>query len=194
MPEESSKSEPLRVENSLDLLIVLLYAPGRSGREGEPIQGITRLQKLVFLLKQSQGPQFLVESAKELLYKPYKMGPFSEQVYRDLDVLTSLGLVKTRKLEYSITDDVDKDPSADDSQIEVSAEERIVESSQYELTEHGLLAGRDLFNELKPKDREGLVQFKTFFNSISLRQLLIFVYQKYPRFTTESTIRGKLGL
>jgi len=46
----------------------------------------------------------------------------------------------------------------------------------------------------KPSVRQSLVEFKKFFNAIPLRQLLIFVYQKYPKFTTESKIRGKLGL
>ncbi len=189
MPDTSDNPDPLKVENSLDLLIVLLYAPGSTGKPGEPISGITRLQKLVFLLKQGEGPEAIVESAKEFLYKPFKMGPFSQELYRDLDVLKSLGLLRTRKLEYLITDD--GDPDSDD---ETSTSGRVVESTQFELSEWGQRVGRDLFEGLKRRDRDGLVEFKKFFNAIPLRQLLIFVYQKYPKFTTESTIRGKLGL
>lgn len=181
---------PLKVENSLDLLMVLLYAPGGTGKVAEPVAGITRLQKLVFLLKQGEGPEAIVESASEFVYKPFKMGPFSQELYRDLDVLKSLGLLRTRKLEYLITDD-DDDADADD---ESGPQERVVESTLFELSERGVRAGRDLFDGLKRRDREGLVEFKTFFNAIPLRQLLIFVYQKYPKYTTESTIRGKLGL
>lgn len=189
MPDVAPNPEPLKVENSLDLLIVLLYAPGSTNKPGEPVSGITRLQKLVFLLKQGEGPEAVVESAKEFLYKPFKMGPFSQELYRDLDVLKSLGFLRTRKLEYLITDD--DDPESDD---EASASSRVVESTQFELSGKGVCIGRDLFEGLKRRDREGLVEFKKFFNAIPLRQLLIFVYQKYPEFTTESTIRGKLGL
>ncbi len=180
---------PLKVENSLDLIIVLLYAPGSTGKVAEPIAGITRLQKLVFLLKQGEGPEAVVESAREFDYKPFKMGPFSQELYRDLDVLKSLGLVRTRRLEYLITDD--DDPEAAD---EGEPQARMVESTLFELSERGINAGRDLLDGLKRRDRDGLVEFKKFFNSIPLRQLLIFVYQKYPKYTTESTIRGKLGL
>jgi hypothetical protein len=190
MSDVTYASEPLRLENSLDLLIALLYAPGSSAKAGEPISGITRLQKLVFLLQQGEGPQAIVDAAKGIIYKPYRMGPFSTDVYRDLDVLQSLGMLQTEKLEYLITDDDDPQPEGTGSE----ASERVVESTQFGLTELGLRAGRDLFEALRRGDREGLVQFKRFFNSISLRQLLIFVYQKYPRFTTESQIRGKLGI
>lgn len=189
MPDVDGNPEPLKVENSLDLLLVLLYTPGSSGTPGEAISGITRLQKLVFLLKQGEGPKAIVQSAQEFLYKPFKMGPFSADLYRDLDVLKSLGYVRTRKLEFLITDD--DDPDADE---ESGTSSRVVESTQFELSERGLEVGKDLFEGLKNRDRDGLMEFKKFFNSIPLRQLLIFVYQKYPSFTTESTIRGKLGL
>jgi uncharacterized protein YwgA len=192
MAHAIDKAEPIRVENSLDLLMVLLYAPGSSGTAGEPIGGITRLQKLVFLLKEGEGPAAIVASAKEFLYKPFRMGPFSQEIYRDLDVLNSLGMLRTRRLEYLITDDDDPDP--EDAVYDVTPQERVVESTQFELSELGKRVGRDLLESLTPRDREGLVQFKKFFNAIPLRQLLIFVYQKYPQYTTESQILGKLGL
>lgn len=182
MTETVPNPGPLKVENSLDLIIVLLYAPGSTGKLAEPIAGITRLQKLVFLLKQGEGPEAVVESAREFNYKPFKMGPFSQELYRDLDVLKSLGLVRTRRLEYLITDD--DDPEAAD---EGEPQPRMVESTLFELSERGINAGRDLMDGLKRRDRDGLIEFKKFFNAISLRQLLIFVYQKYPTYSALGT-------
>jgi len=194
MGHTQNNPEPLEVESSLDLLLVLLYTPGETGELGEPINGITRFQKLVFLIKQKEGPQAIVASAKEFLYQPYKMGPFSKQLYKDIELLISLGLVKTTKLEYFITDDGDTDADGEHEFPSEETSETTIESTKYELTDRGMEAGRDLFAGLKKKDREALVEFKTFFNSIPLRQLLIFVYQKYPEFTTESEIRGQLGM
>lgn len=191
MTVHDSSQDAIRVENSLDLLLVLLYAPGRSGAEGEPVSGITRLQKLIFLLNQGVGPSVLVESAKQILYKPFKMGPFAPELYRDLETLQSLGFVRSRRLEFLIPDDSDPGSSEEN---ENSSADRVVESSRFELTENGMKVGKELFDNMRRRDREGLVQFKEFFNSIPLRQLLIFVYRKYPKYTSESEIKGQLGI
>lgn len=187
---ESTGSEPIRLETSLDLLIALLYAPGKSGKLGEPVDGITRLQKLLFLLQQGKGPKSLVAQAKEYLYRPYKMGPFADGVRDDLQILKSAGLLRTEKLEYLLTDDTD---SALDDERGVKPASKKVESYRFILTEEGLNAGRDLFSGMSKSEREGLADFKKFFNSLSLRQLLIFVYEKYPSFTVASEIKGQLG-
>jgi uncharacterized protein YwgA len=185
-----SSNDSLSVESSLDLLIALLYAPGKSGREGEPVDGITRLQKLMFLLNQGQGPKLLVKAAEEYLFGAYKMGPFTVELYRDLELLQSLGLLRTERLDYVISDDRDRNPDESGEGDAV----REIESVRFRLTEHGIEAGKELFGSLPKRDREGLVEFKRFFNSLSLRQLLIFVYQKFPDFTSKSEIKGQLGL
>ena len=129
------ESQPLTLESSLDLLLVLLYAPGTSGTPAEPIDGITRLQKLIFLLNQGKGPASVVAQAKEFLYEPYKMGPFSRQVNEDLDILISLDLVRTEKLKYLLTDDADDYDDADSGTRGKS--KRRVESLRFFLTNDG---------------------------------------------------------
>lgn len=188
-------STPLEIENSLDLLIALLAAPGESGRAGEPVNGITRLQKLLFLLEQGEGPAAVVAAAKEFAFDAYKMGPFSKSLYKDLEVLTSLGMLSTSRLEYVMADD--GDPEEVDQDDRANLEDRpkkVVESTQYRLSDVGMKAGADLLAGMKRKDREALTEFKKYFNSIPLRQLLIFVYRKYSDYTTKSEIRHQLGL
>ena len=182
-------SEPFEIETSLDLLIALLFAPGQSGKPGEPIDGITRLQKLLFLLEQGEGPKAVVEAAQEFLFEAYKMGPFSKNLYDDLEILNSIGLLSTSKLEYVISDDGDPSGFATGS-----PGSKVVESIRYRLSKRGMEAGKELFENLKKKEREALVEFKSFFNSIPLRQLLIFVYQNYEDYTGESQIKGQLGI
>lgn len=185
-----AKTQQLTVESSLDLLLVLLYAPGKSGSKGEPIEGITRLQKLVFLLQQGKGPRSLVAQAQEYLYRPYRMGPYADQLNQDVDVLTALGLVRTERLRYLLTDDSDGPDSAD----EPTGIPKKVESLKYCLTSEGESAGQELWASLTDRNRQEMSEFKTFFNQLSLRQLLIFVYESYPSFTTKSEIKSDLGL
>lgn len=195
MGQPDNRSQPLRVENSMDLLLTLLYAPGKSGRNAEPIEGITRLQKLMFLLQQDVGPKQLLNDAQAYRYRAYKMGPYSDQLRTDLQELESAGIVVTERLEYWLPDDGDGVPERSPPFDAPSGETKRVESYRFSLSpDLGQQTGRDLWDSLAPKDRKELAAFKAFFNSLSLRQLLIFTYEKYPKFTEASTIKKQLGL
>ena len=184
MPQ-SNPSEPLNIESATDLLIVVRYAPGRNGKPNEPVDGITRIQKLMFLLQQGVGPKTLVDEALAYGYKPYKMGPYAPDLQRDISDLQSAGIIQTERLDYLLPDDGDVPTS----------EERRVQSSRFRLSsDFGMQVGADLWHSLSSKDRDSITQFKQFFNSLTLRQLLIFTYERFPDFTTESTIKNQLGI
>lgn len=195
MGQPDCQSEPLRVENAMDLLLTLLFAPGKSGRDAEPIEGITRLQKLLFLLQQDIGPKQLVKEAEAYRYKSYKMGPYCEQLRSDLEELESAGIVVTKRLDYWLPDDGDGVPEKGADFDTPTRETKRVESYRFSLSpDLGQQIGKELWDDLGRKDREELAAFKAFFNSLSLRQLLIFTYEKYPEFTEASTIKKQLGL
>lgn len=189
-------SETLKVEGSLDLLLVLLFAPSSNEDEGKPIEGITRLQKLIFLLNQGRGPSSLVEIAREeYTYKPYKMGPYTGSLREDLDFLTSLGLIGTERLRYMISDDQDdSEYDVDDPDYKQERKYRRIESQKFFLTEKGKEAGGELWGNLSSRDQKALKEFKEFYCSLSLRQLLIFVYDQFPNFTVKSEIKEQLEL
>lgn len=195
MEDPDCLPQPIRVENAMDLLITLLHAPGKSGADAEPIEGITRLQKLLFLLQQDVGPKQLVEEAEAYPYESYKMGPYSERLRRDLEELESAGIVVSERLNYWLPDDGDGVPERGADFDTPIRKTKRVESYRFSLSpELGQRIGRDLRGSLDPKEREELTAFKSFFNSLSLRQLLIFTYEKYPEFTDASTIKKQLGL
>lgn len=186
-------SKPLRVEDGTDLLILLLYSPGSSGCFGEPVEGITRLQKLVFLLQMAPDLPRLIDEAEAYSYDPYKLGPYSRTLGRDLEELEAARLVESERLDYWLTDD------SDGSFGEPGAREpegrRRVESYRFRLSENlGMKVGESLWKSLGNKERRELERFKKFFNALSLRQLLIFTYDRYPEYTSESTIREQLGM
>lgn len=67
-----------------DILLLLLYAPGRSGKVNEPIRGVTRLQKELFLAQKAlkdEGVKY------KYAFRPYNLGPFSKDLYRDIEWL-----------------------------------------------------------------------------------------------------------
>lgn len=184
-------NEALNLENSMDLLLVLLYSPGEE-TVAEPIDGITRLQKLYFLLKKGEGPKTLVELAKDYSFKPYKMGPFSEDILHDIDELIAANMIQTEKLTYHLTDDNDFNPN-EGSDYEGYTDEQKIVSKRFKLTEKGEKIAKELWKNLEKDQQQSLIEFKSFFNSLSLRQLLVFVYDNFPEYTEESIIKDKLN-
>jgi uncharacterized protein len=188
--------EKLPVENSMDLLILLLYAPGKSGNCGENVEGITRLQKLMFLLQQGLGPEHLVEEAELYSYEPYKMGPYAPDLKKDIVELQSVGIIMTERLEYWIQDDADDADADEDDDLDVSRRPgKLVQSAAYSLSQtRGTDVGCRLWESLPSKRQREMIKFKSFFNSLSLRQLLIFTYRRFPGYAKRSTIKSNLGL
>src|SRR4051794_9049062 len=82
-------AEGWKIEDVSDLLLLVLRANADAGRSR--LAGATRLQKLVFLV--SEDPQYrdLVKrsEAPELDFEPYKMGPFTPDIYEGVEALAS---------------------------------------------------------------------------------------------------------
>lgn len=180
------------VEDGTDLLILLLYAPGKSGRIAEPVAGTTRLQKLFFLLREGEGPSDLVKEAQDLLFEAHKMGPYSMQLRNVVADLQAAGIIEVDHLDYILPDDVPDDDDGGEGRLDRT---RKVTSSRYRLSDDlGRMVGAGLWAGLDESVGHALSEFKDFFNSISLRQLLIFTYEKFPKYTTRSTIKEQLGI
>lgn len=181
----------LPVEDATDLLLLLLYAPGKTGQVCEPIEGTTRLQKLMFLLREGEGPRRMVAAAKKLGYSPYKMGPFSAELRDAVQDLVAADIINVDQLEYMLPDDAD---TRHDRFRSRTTSQGGITYKYYLSSTLGAQIGRDLWSGLDQTVQKELEEFKAFFNALSLRQLLIFTYEKFPAFTGRSTIKGQLGL
>jgi hypothetical protein len=172
------------IESGVDVLMVLLYAPGNSRKFGEPIKGITRLQKLLFLLWK-EGHFY--EAVRNLYnFQAYDFGPCMDDLYDDLEFVEEVGLVK-----------VDEVPSG--NEYEGGDEEAFLRDfgfkfvktdtrRDFSLTASGLMAGKELFHSLSDHDQEGLKLIKKKYNSMPFWDLLRYVYKKYPAFATKSVL------
>lgn len=92
------------------LPLALMYAD-----DGESVEGRTRMQKLIFLMQQKMAERShdLVES-NEYDFIAYDYGPFSKDLYGDLDRMIEQGYIEEEeeefgpgkiKYDYSILDD-----------------------------------------------------------------------------------------
>lgn len=144
-----------------ECLLLLLYAPGANAKEGEKIVGMTKLQKLLFLLgKEGRLENILPDYFKHIAYK---FGPFSQELLDELELLKELKLIQDFGL--------------------------IVEEGEgqtFELTERGLEVARKIVKET-PKDiLKKVINIKTVYGSQPINQLLRYVYSKYPEYAVYS--------
>lgn len=144
--------------NTKFLPLALLYVDGR-----RQVEGITRLQKLVFLAQQEQ----LGDDAG-YDFEPYKYGPYSQELTKALETFEERGYVQkevettrdgNEKYNYSLTADGNR------------------------LVRQGLLGNDDyepLFDAAK--------NVKKRHNREPIEQLLRYVYNKYPTYAEKSEL------
>ena len=197
-------------------ILALLAASDR------PVVGITRLQKLLFLMwKRLQRVSPGRPVVLDFEFKPERYGPADFQVYSDLDFLAAMrhiargrGLPTPEELisegsgaglpsmEEATEDDVSFDYLMSDESdlVDLAAAERREE--EFDLTDQGsqLLeqlgaSGTEAQRRLVQAIRQAAAETIRLFGHWPLQRLLRYVYSEYPEMTTASEIRERvLGL
>ena len=107
-----STQENWKPESALDILLLLLYAKGSSGVDGEPIEGITRLDKIMYLLGKS--PEFSEIVEKGYTFQADNFGPFAPELFDDIQALKQECVIEaterktTNKIETVDEESVEK--------------------------------------------------------------------------------------
>lgn len=183
--EQWRAGRPVRQFQRGDLLLLLLAAPGKSHSAGEGIAGVTRLLKLLFIAQHELGADALTPAP--YAFVPYRFGPFCSAVYDDLSVLVRAGLVRRVELddegEVQRTDDLDEGLPGNGSNV------------VYRLTRRGREFARALAGPAEKKCRNllaGLGIVKARLAPLPLRELLRYVYSRWPEYTVESEILARV--
>ena len=143
---------------------ILPLALMRANNE-EPVEGRTRLQKMIFLTqKQLEDPDCLNERYD---YFPYDYGPFSKELYEDIDDLVEDGVIEERE----------------------ETEEDGKKKYYYELTSEGEKILKDKLQEAGSDSIQDMIdEIKSKYNKMDLSELLDKIYAKYPDFAEESIL------
>jgi hypothetical protein len=168
-----------------DDAVVLVLGPGTDSTSAGRLNGVTRLEKLVFLLEREQDLGKLITDAAQ--YESHNFGPFSKKVYEAVDVLEAAGLLRRRTVSAGSAEDSWESQDVLGSEDVAQYAER-----QFELTDDGMRYYRALLSELPKGTERDLRSFKQAFGAMSLRQLLRYVYERYPEFTDKSIIRQQV--
>lgn len=188
----------MAIESKAELLLTLLYSPD-STHLSAPIVGITRLEKLLFLLKQESNLVSQKKRESVFNFVPFRMGPWSQEVYDEADFLESLGLLNKKKTgEASVEDSAHTDELFDSliltkyQKNDFNSRNESVE--RFELTEKGKAIAQGIWNKLTDEDKKQITRIKAQFNKMNLRQFLRYVYKKYPEYASKSEIKEYLGI
>ena len=173
------------------MLMMLLAAPGVRGKEGEPIQGTTRLQKLLFLMEHEA--KLKPTKGNDFDFTAWKFGPVSKELYDDLEKLENLGLLESEPVSEPSKTELDEyGLSFEDlmGEEETQSSRESFEEKRYRLSEKGLKWVRE--RELHTAAFDKISKIKEKYGALSLQDLLHYVYTKFPNMTTASEIKGKV--
>ena len=196
--------------NGKDLLLLLLYVPGSTGGEYEPVRGRTRLTKMIFIFEKEIYKKFefdkILPEDVLLKFEPYKYGPFAKDLYSNIEFFRNIDFINLRYIQYERTAEVTSEGKAEAGEFVYWEENMIVNEDttdiaqieevqieEFYLTEIGKRYVKEkIIPILSENQLEALEKFKSTLNGISLQKILRYVYNKYPRYSADSEIKEKI--
>lgn len=181
--------------NGADYLLLLLYLDNKS-----PILGAIRLEKMMFLFNNEIAPRLKetgLDSDKLPEFIAYNFGPFSKDVYEQVELFKGIGFLQVINLkakeELIEADDWEEGPFSkelDYTGFQLNEEKRYY---KYQMLDLGAdYVSKKICPELTAEQLAMLLQFKKKITSLSPKQILRYVYTKYPDFTSNSLIKNEV--
>lgn len=164
-----------------DLVLMLLAAPTKVSSAKGRVNGITRLEKLLYLVEKETSVAKSV-AGKPLKFKAYNYGPFSKDVYEAVELLEESELLT----EERVVDDHTID-SMEDVNVTGAVESDEYVERRFVLTEQGILVA-NLLAQHHPEVAKQLTGIKDQYAERSLSGLIRYVYKTYPASAKNSVI------
>ena len=165
------------------MVLLLLATPTRWEEATNRINGITRLEKLLFLVdKECNYGDALDEP---FVFVPYHYGPYSKEVYEAVELLEEAGLI----IEQRGFTDSELDRAEELFYSGVATE--ISYERQFILTDDGRSVASYLFRN-HPQLEAEISRIKDTYAGLSLQTLIYHVYTEYPDYAAKSVIRDKI--
>lgn len=179
--ENNQQKGSWNLESGLDVLMLLLYSEGACGKIGEPIEGITRLDKIMFLLSESK--EFSPVVNKNYEFQADNFGPFAPELFDDIQALKQERIINTtEKKTRNKIDTVDAESVEkvfeEENDMNVSWKKYPLET--YQLSELGMKIAAQVYSNLSESQKQELKRIKKTFGNMNLKNLLFYVYSTAP--------------
>ncbi len=151
---------PINQVPKTDYLLLVIGSDG-------PIEGRTRLEKILFLTRKEVLDKLITPQATGFYqFTPYRFGPFSEDLYDDLEFLRDNGFIEIRG-----------EPG----------------SEVFSITHKGTtFLEQKVRKRLLPDVLEEVVRLKNKYARLSIQELIVYVYNRYPEYAVKSEIRESI--
>lgn len=177
--------------NGADYLLLLLYLDNC-----KPIKGAIRLTKMMYLFEKEIQP-VLKKKGLDCTNLPefiaYNFGPFSKDLYEQLDFFQNLKFIKTKDINAEEMGEVDDwrgewyDGINDPINLGYMIDNKYM---QYEIADRGkMYVEKKILPMLNDDQLHLLLQFKTKLIKTSAKNILRYVYTKYPESAVNSIIK-----
>lgn len=193
--------EPVKLKGK-DILLLLLYFPGKSNETGEGIIGATRLMKAMFLFNKEIKKGFLADIEQFPEFMAWRFGPWSDQIPDDIEFFKGIGFVSAQLIakdsELSVAEEEELDRWEEETfDISSSQLEDFHEPQKFYLTPSGVrYVESNLILKLSENQVKIFSEFKKKIVSLSLFSLLAYVYKKYSKekedWTKKSEIKDEI--
>ena len=167
-----------------DVILVLLKYAEDESRDGW-FHGITRMEKVIFLLQKERGLDRWITHDKPD-FSAYKLGPYSREIYTAAEFLNTYNLIEDATFMGNSRLDTVEEGIALESEYIGYSERR------FRLTELGRKAATTLVERSDHQFVASIREYYREFNSMPLTSLLRYVYQRYPKYTVRSTIKDSI--
>jgi len=178
--------------NGADYLLLLLYLDN-----GKPINGAIRLTKMMFLFAQEIQPILKskgVDSENLPSFIAYNFGPFSKDLYEQVDFFSNIKFIKTRDIRAEEMGEVDDwcgewfDGVGDPVDFGYAMNDS--KYMQYEIDGLGKqYVEKKIIPLLNSEHIKLLEMFKRKIVKTSAKNILCYVYTKYPESAKNSIIK-----
>jgi uncharacterized protein YwgA len=190
-----------KITNPKDLIMLMLYAPGISGTICDPIEGQTRLMKMIFLFKKELSRRFnldqVIDDSAFPDFEPYDYGPYSASVYSDLEFLVNLRFIDV--ILIGEPEILEEERQEVDRWSATKNEDEDLDTRylgrKFCLTDLGKKFAEKKLIQAKgvTKDQlKALGEFKKRCCESSLQSLLRYVYTRYQDMTAKSKIKHEV--
>jgi uncharacterized protein len=191
-----------KVLKPVHIIHLLLFAPTTAENQPVPILGRTRLMKMIFVFEKELAKHF--QNERELInfdFEAHSFGPYSKKVYEAIDFLETREIIELFPVSpFGMNDDdmeVDKILISSEAEALDFQNEKIYMSEGFQLTSRGnqMMKKKDVWFSwscLSDEKKKILTDFKTIMVSRPLKEILKYVYAKYPKYAEKSTIYQRL--
>ena len=181
--------------NGADYLLLLLYLNNK-----KPIMGAIRLTKMMFLFKTEIAPLLKekgLNSEKLPDFIAYNFGPFSKDVYEQVELFKGIKFIQVVDIkateEMAEVDDLEEDAYIDEMSNHGYSLNDNAKYNKYQILVTGERYVEEKILPNRTNEQELLLsKFKSKITTLSPKQILKYVYTKYPDYTVNSIIRDKV--